>query len=69
MSADAPLTQDGVDAPFAELATEALVAAVVEYDDEPDECTIYPLHADEEERLTTWVSAKSDTYVDLEAMR
>ena len=69
MSADAPLTDDAVDVPSAEPAAETLVSTVVEYDDEADECTIYPLAADEEERMTTWISAKQESYVSLQEMR
>ncbi|MDS0294061.1 DUF7511 domain-containing protein [Halogeometricum luteum] len=68
MSTDAPLTDDA-DAPHAATASETLVSTVVEYDDESDECTIYPLHADDEERVTTWVSAKRESYVSLDEMR
>ena len=69
MSTDAPLTDDAADVPYAATASETLVSTVVEYDDESDECTIYPLRADDEERVTTWVSAKRDSYVSLEEMR
>ncbi|QIB75853.1 hypothetical protein GL213_02850 [Halogeometricum borinquense] len=69
MSADCPLTSNAGTAPFADPPAEALVATVVEYDDEPDECTIYPLHADEDERVTAWISAKRDSYVQLDKMR
>ncbi|SFG59584.1 hypothetical protein SAMN04488063_2530 [Halopelagius inordinatus] len=40
-------------------------ATVVSYDDEPDECTIYPADATEDELVTTWISAKSGSYVSL----
>lgn len=40
-------------------------ATVVSYDDEPDECTIYPADATDEELVTTWISAKSGSYVSL----
>ncbi|MUV58260.1 hypothetical protein SAMN04487947_2936 [Halogeometricum rufum] len=69
MSVDVPLTGDADDAPLSELPTETLVGTVVEYDDAPDECTVYPLHADEDERLTTWISAKDDSFVELDEMR
>jgi hypothetical protein len=69
MSTDAPLTDDALDAPHAATAPETLVSTVVEYDDESDECTIHPLHADDEERVTTWVSAKRESYVSLAEMR
>ncbi|MDS0299857.1 hypothetical protein NDI76_14000 [Halogeometricum sp. S1BR25-6] len=68
MSTDATLT-DNADAPHVATASETLVSTVVEYDDESDECTIYPLHADDEERVTTWVSAKRESYVSLAEMR
>lgn len=44
-------------------------ATVVSYDDEPDECTIYPANATDEEVVTTWISAKSGSYVSLADMR
>jgi hypothetical protein len=69
MSVDVPLTGDADEAPLPELPTETLVGTVVEYDDAPDECTVYPLHADDEERLTTWISAKEDSFVGLDEMR
>ena len=47
----------------------AYVARIESYDDAPDECTVYPLYADEDERLTTWVSAKEESFVELETMR
>jgi hypothetical protein len=45
-----------------------VIAVVEEYDDEPDECTIYP---DGENRrlLTEWVSAKEGAFVSLDEMR
>jgi hypothetical protein len=47
----------------------AYEARVVAYDDEPDECTIFPADADDDELVTTWISAKEGAYVSLEAMR
>ncbi|MFC7167374.1 DUF7511 domain-containing protein [Halospeciosus flavus] len=41
---------------------------VVPYED-GDECTLYPSDADEEELVTKWVSAKGDSFVDLEERR
>ncbi|MFC6824079.1 DUF7511 domain-containing protein [Halopelagius fulvigenes] len=47
----------------------AYEATVVSYDDEPDECTIYPADADDDELVTTWISAKSGSFVSLADMR
>lgn len=42
------------------------VRAIVErYRDEPNRCTIVPTGTDEEERLTTWITAEAPFYVDL----
>lgn len=48
-------------------ATAKLRATVVEYDDAPDECTMYPEDASEWERMTTWITAREGSFVDLEA--
>lgn len=50
-------------------ATMRLRATVVEYDDAPNECTIYPDGVSRMERVTTWVSAREGSYVDLESRR
>lgn len=46
-----------------------LTAEVVEYADEPTECTIYPGDAPAELLLTTWVSAREGSFVKLGEMR
>ena len=48
-------------------ATMRLRATVVEYEDAPNECTIYPSGVSGMERMTTWISAKEGAYVDLES--
>lgn len=48
-------------------ATMQLCSTVVEYDDAPDECTIYPRGVSKMERMTTWISAKEGAYVDLDS--
>lgn len=47
------------------------VRAVVEtYDDRPPECTLFPVDVlDEDERLTSWITAIDDAFVGLEAAR
>ena len=42
-----------------------LRATVVEYEDAPDECTIFPRGVSGVERMTTWISAEEGSYVDL----
>ncbi|WP_246279844.1 DUF7511 domain-containing protein [Natronomonas salina] len=49
-------------------ATMHLRATVVEYEDGPDECTIYPNGVSGAERMTTWISAKEGSFVDLETV-
>jgi hypothetical protein len=50
-------------------AQPALSLAVVQYADSPDRCTIYPPDATGDERLSTWLSANRDAFVDLDTMR
>ena len=47
----------------------SLTAAVVERDDELDECTLYPEDAAEEDLVTEWITAEEGSYVDLDSMR
>ena len=42
-----------------------LRATIVEYEEAPNECTIYPKGVSGMERMTTWISAKEGSYVDL----
>lgn len=44
-------------------------AVVERYRDEPNQCTIFPKEMDQEERVTTWISAKEPSYVDLWTQR
>ena len=62
-----PLTRDTADSALESPADE-FVAVVVNYADEPDECTIYPLGLDDERLLTHWLSAEEGSFVALEAM-
>jgi hypothetical protein len=48
---------------------QQLTAAVTAHAHEPDECTIFPLDADEETITTTWISARGDAFVPLAEMR
>lgn len=45
-----------------------VIAVVEEYDDGPDECTIYP-DGDNRRLLTEWVSAEEGSFVSLDEMR
>lgn len=45
------------------------VATVVEYDQVPDECTIHPLDATDEELMTCWITALEGSFVSLPAVR
>jgi hypothetical protein len=49
--------------------TSAYRAVVEEYDDASDECTIYPMDASLDERVTLWISAQRPGFVDLEDVR
>ena len=46
-----------------------LFGCVERYDDAPDEFTLYPADCEESEVVTTWISAREGSYVDVEAMR
>lgn len=46
-----------------------LVACVVRYDQVPDECTIYPLDATDDELMTCWVTAFEGSFVSLDDAR
>jgi len=46
-----------------------LVSVVVEYEDRPDQCTIYPVDSNELERMSNWISADRECFTDLYAMR
>lgn len=46
-----------------------LVLTVVRYSDCSDQCTIHPPDATGEERLTRWLSANRDAFVDLATVR
>jgi hypothetical protein len=38
---------------------------VIEYDDRPDECTLFPRSvATRDERMTVWLTARGDAFVD-----
>jgi hypothetical protein len=45
-----------------------LVAELVLSRDRPAECTLYPLAADDFERMTVWMSAEEGSFVSLEEM-
>ncbi|GAA0301312.1 DUF7511 domain-containing protein [Halarchaeum salinum] len=47
----------------------ALDSVVVRQERGPDRCTCYPDDADEETRLTTWLSVNADIVRELESMR
>lgn len=42
-------------------------AVVERYDDEPDQCTIFPV--DEDDRESTWITAEAPGFVDLNTQR
>lgn len=42
-----------------------LAAAVVEFEDGPDQCTIYPAEGPKSELMTHWITATGDSFVDL----
>lgn len=46
-----------------------LRSVVVHYDEGPDRCTVYPDGVPDQARLTRWLSADADAFVDLGARR
>lgn len=47
----------------------ALECVVIENDDAPNECAIYPRDADKDELMRAWITAHDDAFVELESMR
>ncbi len=45
-----------------------LSSVVVEYDGEPNRCTIYPTEATRLERMASWITADADAFVPLDEM-
>lgn len=46
-----------------------LELVVVNYEDDPDRCTLTPRECSDEARLTTWLSANEAAFVDRREMR
>jgi hypothetical protein len=46
-----------------------LTATVVEYEDEPDQCTIHPVNVPDERRMEEWISAKEGSFFIVEELR
>jgi hypothetical protein len=46
-----------------------LAAVLVPYEDDLDELTIFPIDAEDDDLLTTWISAYEGSFVSLEEMR
>jgi hypothetical protein len=49
----------------ADTAPVALESIIERYEDQPDECTIFQSDVSDRRRLSTWISAKEGSYVDL----
>jgi hypothetical protein len=52
-----------------EVPAQELQAIVEKYDDRPDQCTIFPTGSDGVKRMSTWVSAREGSFVDLLTVR
>lgn len=46
-----------------------LVSVIVEYDERPDQCTIYHPDSNGIERMSSWISADTECFVDLYSAR
>ena len=53
----------------ADRADVELSLTVVRYTDGPDRCTVYPPETSGDARMSTWLSADRDVFVDITAMR
>ncbi|QIB76005.1 transcriptional regulator [Halogeometricum borinquense] len=53
----------------AEDSSPVLAAEIVESQDRPAECTIFPPNVSEFELLSTWITAKEGSFVSLRDMR
>lgn len=49
--------------------THPLTSVIVERDDNPDSCTLYPPGARDEAPVTRWISGTGDAFVDLDDRR
>ncbi len=47
----------------------ALVSTIVRYTDSPDRRTVYPPGLSSVARMSTWLTADADAFVDLDRMR
>jgi hypothetical protein len=52
-----------------EVSGQQLQAIVEKYEDRPDQCTIFPSSSEGVERMSTWVSAREGSFVDLQTIR
>lgn len=57
------------DDPEVESADGDFRAIVERYQNAANQCTIFPADADRTEQMTTWITAKSPSYVDLREHR
>jgi hypothetical protein len=52
-----------------EVSAQELQAIVEKYEERPDQCTIFPSNSEGVERMSTWVSAREGSFVDVGTMR
>lgn len=55
--------------PDSEPSRPVLAAEILLHRDGPAECTIYPAEASDLERLSTWITAKEGSFVNLDETR
>jgi hypothetical protein len=68
MSSDSRSPRDDRD-PAGDESELRFKAVVEEYEDRPDQCTIYPAREGQFERMTTWITARDGSYFSLENCR
>lgn len=65
MSSDLSVDDDHPRSSLPAAGDDRLVATVVQYEKVPDECTIHPLDATDEELMTSWITALEGSFVAL----
>lgn len=62
MSSDRTLPKDPLSTDFP-YGIPGYMSILEEYDDQPDQCTIFPTDRSDVDRTTTWITAEEGSYV------
>lgn len=52
-----------------EMLNGILKSIVEKYDEQPDQCTIYPAGIDKRERCSAWITAQEGSFIDTQTIR